>query len=122
MPVEKSLSEHDNTWLHFFPSDQLGKTDAFPSSLVKAQGIYVTDSQGRQYMDAISGAYCVNVGYGRDSIVDAASQAAKTLAFCSPLSFSNPYSTQLAQTLANLASPVVGANARVFFTNSGSGA
>ncbi|MGY2224908.1 aminotransferase family protein [Pseudomonas gingeri] len=120
MSVEKSLSEHDNTWLHFFPSDQLGKTDAFPSSLVKAQGIYVTDSQGRQYMDAISGAYCVNVGYGRDSIVDAASQAAKTLAFCSPFSFSNPYSTQLAQTLANLASPVVGANARVFFTNSGS--
>ncbi|MNM82489.1 Taurine--pyruvate aminotransferase [compost metagenome] len=71
-------------------------------------------------MDAISGAYCVNVGYGRDSIVDAAAQAAKQLAFCSPFSFANPYATQLAQTLADLARPVVGANARVFFTNSGS--
>ncbi|NWB99513.1 aspartate aminotransferase family protein [Pseudomonas gingeri] len=120
MPVQKSPVEYDNTWLHFFPSDQLGKTDGFPSSLVSAQGIYVTDSQGRQYMDAISGAYCVNVGYGRDSIIDAASQAAKKLAFCSPFSFSNPYATQLAQTLAKLAKPVVGANARVFFTNSGS--
>jgi len=120
MPKENFLTEHDNTWLHFFPSDHLGKTDAFPSSLIKAQGVYVTDSQGREYMDAISGAYCVNVGYGRDSIVDAASQAAKTLAFCSPFSFANPYSTKLAQTLASLASPVVGANARVFFTNSGS--
>jgi len=120
MPAKKPQSEHDNTWLHFFPSDQLGQTDAFPSSLVSAHGIYVTDSQGRRYMDAISGAYCVNVGYGRDSIIDAASQAAKTLAFCSPFSFSNPHSRQLAQTLATLARPVVGPNARVFFTNSGS--
>lgn len=120
MSKEKALPDHGNTWLHFFPSDQLGNTDAFPSTLIEAQGIYVTDAHGRRYMDAISGAYCVNVGYGRDSIVDAASQAAKTLAFCSPFSFSNPYSTRLAQTLADLASPVVGANARVFFTNSGS--
>ncbi|WP_295485085.1 aminotransferase class III-fold pyridoxal phosphate-dependent enzyme [uncultured Pseudomonas sp.] len=120
MPVETSSPELANTWLHFFPSDQLGKTDAFPTSLASAQGIYVTDAQGRRYMDAISGAYCVNVGYGRDSIVDAAAQTAKQLAFCSPFSFANPYTTQLAQTLAELASPVVGANARVFFTNSGS--
>lgn len=120
MSKENVSSDNNNTWLHFFPSDQIGKTDAFPSSIIEAQGIYVTDSEGRRYMDAISGAYCVNVGYGRDSIIDAASEAAKKLAFCSPFSFSNPYSSRLAQTLAGLASPVVGANARVFFTNSGS--
>jgi adenosylmethionine-8-amino-7-oxononanoate aminotransferase len=88
--------------------------------MVKANGIYIIDSEGCEYMDAISGAYCVNVGYGRDSIIDAASNAAKQLAFCSPFSFANPYSSKLAQVLATLAKPVVGANARVFFTNSGS--
>lgn len=120
MLTDEDAIDFKNTWLHFYPSDLLGKTGIFPAMMTKAEGIYITDHTGKQYIDAISGAYCVNVGYGRNSIIDAASHAAKEIAFSSPFSFANPYAYHLAQKLTDLALPVVGPNARVFFTNSGS--
>src|SRR5438067_6296016 len=42
--------------------------------MVKGEGIYLWDSDGRRLIDGMSGLWCVNVGYGRASIVDAAAR------------------------------------------------
>ena len=38
----------------------------------RGEGIYVWDSEGHQILDAMSGLWCVNVGYGRKALADAA--------------------------------------------------
>lgn len=40
--------------------------------LESAQGVFLRDAAGHTLLDAFSGLWCVNVGYGRDSIVKAA--------------------------------------------------
>ena len=35
------------------------------------EGVYITDKSGRTSLDAFAGLYCVNVGYGRESIAKA---------------------------------------------------
>ena len=37
-----------------------------------AQGIYLTDSDGKEYLDSMAGLWCVNMGYGRQELIDAA--------------------------------------------------
>ena len=37
--------------------------------MAKADGIHVTDLEGRQFLDAIAGLWCVNDGHGREKIV-----------------------------------------------------
>jgi hypothetical protein len=43
--------------------------------IVRAEGIYVWDSEGARMLDAMSGLWCVNVGYGRIELADAAHMA-----------------------------------------------
>ena len=45
------------------------------------EGVYVTDRDGRQSLDAFAGLYCVNVGYGRKEIADAIYRQAQELAY-----------------------------------------
>ena len=35
--------------------------------ITKAEGIYLWDSDGKKVLDAMSGLWCVNVGYGQQS-------------------------------------------------------
>ncbi len=37
----------------------------------KAEGAWVTDIDGRRYLDAMSGLWCVNIGYGRKELAEA---------------------------------------------------
>src|SRR5438128_1514328 len=39
--------------------------------MVRGEGIYLWDSEGKQLIDGMSGLWCVNVGYGRTSISEA---------------------------------------------------
>lgn len=40
--------------------------------ITKAEGTYLWDSEGKKLLDAFAGLWCVNVGYGRKSIAEAA--------------------------------------------------
>jgi putrescine aminotransferase len=40
--------------------------------ITRADGIYVWDSEGQKMLDAMSGLWCVNAGYGRRELADAA--------------------------------------------------
>jgi len=46
-----------------------------------AQGIYLTDSDGNEYLDAMAGLWCVNMGYGRQELIDAAHNQIQQLPF-----------------------------------------
>eukprot|EP01133_Synstelium_polycarpum_P029487 gene29487-36139_t len=39
----------------------------------KAHGMYLTDTQGRRFLDGIAGLWCVNIGHGRAEMAEAVS-------------------------------------------------
>ena len=46
-----------------------------------AEGVHITDREGRTSLDAFAGLYCVNVGYGRMEIAEAIAKQAHELAY-----------------------------------------
>jgi taurine-pyruvate aminotransferase len=81
----------------------------------KAQGSWVTDVDGKRYLDAMSGLWCVNVGYGRTELAEAAFEQLKELAYF-PLSQSHVPAIKLAEKLNEM----LGGDYVIFFSNSGS--
>ncbi|WP_031410093.1 aspartate aminotransferase family protein [Geobacillus vulcani] len=81
----------------------------------KAKGCWVTDAAGHQYLDAMAGLWCVNVGYGREELAEAAYEQLKTLAYF-PLTQSHLPAIQLGEKLNEL----LGDEYVIFFSNSGS--
>lgn len=97
--------------------DGLKQTDA-RTAIVGAKGAYVTDSEGNELIDGIGGLWCVNVGHGRQEIIDAITEQLKQLDYYSTFyNFTHPSAAQLAAKLAELAP---GNLNRVYFANSGS--
>ncbi|MEO7938550.1 MAG: aminotransferase class III-fold pyridoxal phosphate-dependent enzyme, partial [Burkholderiaceae bacterium] len=90
--------------------------------IVRGEGIYVWDSEGARMLDAMSGLWCVNVGYGRRELADAAHHQMMTLPFYNSFfQTTNVPATTLAAKLAELA-PAVGDRSfqHVFYSSSGS--
>ena len=86
--------------------------------ITSADGIYLTDSDGQRIFDAMSGLWCVNVGYGQQALIDAATTQLKTLPFYNAFfQTATTPAIELAEMLADLAPPGF---EHVFFTNSGS--
>jgi taurine-pyruvate aminotransferase len=81
----------------------------------KAQGSWVTDVDGKRYLDAMSGLWCVNVGYGRTELAEAAYEQLKEMAYF-PLSQSHVPAIKLAEKLNEM----LGGDYVIFFSNSGS--
>lgn len=84
--------------------------------VVKASGSTIQDASGREYIDAMAGLWCVNIGYGRDEVARAAYEQMLELAYY-PLTQVNPPAARLAERLASLLPEGV---ERVWFVNSGS--
>lgn len=70
---------------HFFhPATHMGghARGETPTRVMKtAEGVYLTDREGKRSLDAFAGLYCVNVGYGRTEIADAIAAQAHELAY-----------------------------------------
>jgi adenosylmethionine-8-amino-7-oxononanoate aminotransferase len=75
----------------------------------------VTDSEGKRYLDGLSGQWCVNVGYGREDLAEVAAEQLKRLAF-HPLTRSHPPAIELSERLDGL----LGGNRAFVYSNSGS--
>jgi len=91
-----------------------------PESLIisQASGVEVTDSNGRSYLDAIGGMWCVTVGYGRTELIEAMTAQARMMPYFTPFGdVTNQPATELAALLAELAP---GDLNRVQFTTGGS--
>jgi len=90
--------------------------------IVKSEGIYVWDSEGEKMLDAMSGLWCVSVGYGRKELAQAAYDQMLTLPFYNSFfQTTNLPAVKLATRLAALA-PKVGDRTfeHVFYSSSGS--
>ncbi|MBE0472657.1 aspartate aminotransferase family protein [Rhodoferax sp.] len=90
--------------------------------IVKSEGIYIWDSEGKKLLDAMSGLWCVNVGYGRQALAQAAYDQMLTLPFYNSFfQTTNVPAVKLATRLAALA-PKVGDRTfeHVFYSSSGS--
>jgi L-2,4-diaminobutyrate transaminase len=59
-----------------------------PLIVAKGHGLWVTDQNGRRIMDFGAGLWCVNIGYGRAELADAAAAAIRDICYF-PLFFSN---------------------------------
>jgi len=86
--------------------------------ITKADGIYIWDSEGRKLLDGMAGLWCVNIGYGRKELVEAAStQMAELPYYNTFFQSSHPPAIELAKLLAEVTPPRLN---HVFYTNSGS--
>ena len=86
--------------------------------MVKGDGIYLWDSDGHKILDAMSGLWCVNIGYGRTSMADAVYKQMQALPFYNSFfNTTNLPAVQLAALLVDISPPQFN---HVFFTGSGS--
>ncbi len=86
-----------------------------PKCIQSGSGCYVTDADGAEYFDGVSGLWCVNVGYGRQELADVAYEQMLNLSY-SPLTMSHEPGIRLAHKLIEL----LGYEGKVFFSTSGS--
>ena len=86
--------------------------------MVKGEGIYLWDSEGKRVLDGMSGLWCVNVGYGRKELADAACRQMMEMPYYNSFfNTTNVPAVKLAALLAEVSPPQF---QHVFFTNSGS--
>jgi adenosylmethionine-8-amino-7-oxononanoate aminotransferase len=109
-------SAADHLWMHASEWQAL-TTHNDRRLLVAGQGCTVWDATGRDYLDALSGLWLVNVGHGRHAIADAMARQAKTLAYASASRAVTLPAIQLATLLAEL---TPGDLSTVLFSSGGS--
>jgi putrescine aminotransferase len=86
--------------------------------ITRADNVYLWDSDSNKLFDAMSGLWCVNVGYGQQALVDAATQQMQTLPFYNSFfQTATPPAIELAELLAQVTPPQF---QHVFFSGSGS--
>jgi putrescine aminotransferase len=86
--------------------------------ITRAEGVYIWDSDGNRLLDGMAGLWCVNVGYGRRELLEAAqAQLAELPYYNTFFQCSHRPALELAELLAEVTPP--GLN-HVFYTNSGS--
>lgn len=88
-----------------------------PKIWVKGCGAIVTDIEGREYIDGLSGLWNVHIGHGRRELAEAAAEQMTTLAYCSAYTgSSNLPAINLAERLSRLMYPSINT---FFFTSGG---
>ena len=108
--LRRLASEH--LWLHF---TSLGHE---PPIIVRGDGCYLEDVDGKRYLDALAGLFSVNIGYGfGEEIGQAALAQMRELPFYTNWTYAHPRAIELAAEVASLAP---GDLNRVFFVSGGS--
>ncbi|BDX17917.1 MAG: aspartate aminotransferase family protein [Pseudomonadales bacterium] len=84
----------------------------------RAEGVYLWDSEGNKVLDGMAGLWCVNIGYGRKELAEAAYQQMLKLPYYNSFfQCANPPAIELATAIAEVAPEHMN---HVFFTGSGS--
>jgi putrescine---pyruvate transaminase len=86
--------------------------------IVRAEGVYLYDSEGQRILDGMAGLWCVNVGYGRRELAEAAYRQMLTLPYYNSFfQTAHPPAIELAKQLVDITPPQFN---HVFFAGSGS--
>jgi len=84
----------------------------------RADGVYIYDADGNKMLDGMSGLWCVNAGYGRQELIDAATRQLKELPYYNSFfQCAHPPAIELASIIRDVSPPQFN---RVFFAGSGS--
>jgi len=103
----------DHLWLHF---TRMGGHE--PPIIVRGEGCYLEDIEGRRYLDALAGLFAVQVGYSYgEEMGRAALEQMRELPFYTNWSYAHPRAIELAYEVAQL---TPGDLNRVFFVSGGS--
>ena len=106
----------DHLWLHF--TRMGGYRDVDVPIIVRGEGCYLEDANGKRYLDALAGLFAVQLGYSYgDEIGAAAHEQMNELPFYTNWSYAHPRAIELAAEIASLAP---GDLNRVFFVSGGS--
>jgi adenosylmethionine-8-amino-7-oxononanoate aminotransferase len=114
---DKSLQEmaKSHLWMHF--TRMSAYSDHAVPIIVRGDGCYVYDENGKRYLDGLSALFCVNAGHGRVEIGEAMAEQVKDLGFYTNWSYAHPRAIELASRIAGYAPEGLD---RVFFTSGGS--
>ena len=112
MTTDLGAKAKRHLWGHFARHGD----DITPPIITRGEGVHIWDSEGKQFIDGLSGLFVVQVGHGRAELAEAAAKQAETLAFFPLWSFATPPAIELSERLANYAP---GDLNRVFFTTGG---
>lgn len=104
----------DHLWMHFTRHSTYDTSDV--PVIVRGEGAYIYDAQGKRYLDALAGLFVSQLGHGRTELADAAAKQARELAFMPLWSYAHPTAIELAERVAGYAP---GDLNRVFFTSGG---
>ncbi len=105
---------------HFLhPFTNFSELNAKGSRIIaRAAGAWLEDTDGNRYLDGMSGLWCVNLGYGREELIEAAHAQMRELPYYNAFfQTAHPPAIELASRLARLAPKDLN---HVFFTGSGS--
>jgi adenosylmethionine-8-amino-7-oxononanoate aminotransferase len=106
----------DHLWMHFtrMGGYQAGEVPI----IVRGEGCYLWDANGKRYLDALAGLFSVNIGYSYgEEVGQAALAQMRELPFYSNWTYAHPRAIELASEIASLAP---GDLNRVFFVSGGS--
>lgn len=108
----------ENLWVQLWPYQSLLAPNGF-KAMVKGEGCYLTDQEGKRYLDMFGGLMLVEVGYGREEIAEVAREQMAQLHYVASGTFdhTNIPAIELA---AKVVEKAPGDLSRVFFGNSGS--
>jgi adenosylmethionine-8-amino-7-oxononanoate aminotransferase len=113
----KALSDaaRENLWMHFTRHSTYEDGGQVPI-MVRGEGAYIWDSNGRRYLDGLAGLFTVQVGHGRAELAEAAARQMTELAYFPLWSYAHPKAIELAERLVTY---TPGDLNRVFFTTGG---
>jgi len=83
--------------------------------IVGAKDCTIVDANGKEYLDAMAGLWCVNIGYGRTELATVAAEQMQALAYYPHTAMNVP-----AAALAERVNGLLGGDNHVYFVNSGS--
>ena len=107
-------NDKDHVWHHLTQHKGFESTD--PMMVAKAKGMVVTDTNGNEYLDGTSGGvWTVNLGFGRDDMVQAVSNQLTKIPYFAG-SFGNEPAAEYAKEVTSLMPGLE----RVYYSNSGS--
>ncbi|MEX2211830.1 MAG: aspartate aminotransferase family protein [Gaiellaceae bacterium] len=113
---ELQQAARDHLWLHF--TRMGGYLDGDVPIIVRGDGCYLEDANGKRYLDALAGLFAVQIGYGYgEEVGQAALEQMRELPFYTNWSYAHPRAIELAAEVAALAP---GDLNRVFFVSGGS--
>ena len=108
-----AANAQDRLWLHF---TRMSGGAAEAPVIVRGEGAYIWDAEGRRYLDGLAGLFAVQVGHGRTELAEAAAKQINTLGYFPLWSHAHPAAVELAERLTDAAP---GDLNKVFLTVSG---